>query len=191
MACSYREHLAGLESRGFAPPTINNRRLSLIGFIRWCEGLGIRRPGDVTACVLERYRSWLGLRRKANGRSLTAITQRERLVAERDYLGWLCRRGVLAGNLAADLELPRPSHTPLHATAERAPSPRLAFCRSPQYPDGQRSLRIAAPDRTAPDAYKTLGPRLTQRGWPVTWTFMRFTGQTSMRTGNQERSKGT
>ncbi|MCC6355221.1 MAG: tyrosine-type recombinase/integrase [Verrucomicrobiae bacterium] len=111
MACSYREYLAGLEARGFAPPTINNRRLSLIGFIRWCEGLGIRQPGDVTASVLEGYRSWLALRRRRDGQPLAAITQRERLVAVRDYLGWLCRRGVLAGNPAADLELPRPSHT--------------------------------------------------------------------------------
>lgn len=110
MARTYADYLAHLASRGFAPPTVKNRRLSLLGFIRWCRGLGIHRPREVTPAVLEGYRAWLRLRRKTNGTPLAPITQRERLFAVHDYMGWLCSRGALSQNPAEGLELPRPGH---------------------------------------------------------------------------------
>lgn len=111
MAHSYPDYLTHLSSRAFAAPTIRNRRLALVAFIRWCQGLGIHRPHDVTPTVLEGYRSWLSLRRKRDGALLAPISQREHLIAVRDYLGWLCRRGLLPRNPAQELELPRPGHT--------------------------------------------------------------------------------
>lgn len=71
MAHSYPDYLTHLSSRAFAAPTIRNRRLALVAFIRWCQGLGIHRPREVTPAVLEGYRGWLRLRRKTNGTPLS------------------------------------------------------------------------------------------------------------------------
>lgn len=107
MARSYEEYLTGLEVRNFSPLTVNNRRLSLIAFLRWCQERDLYRPQDVTRPILESYQRAMHRHRKANGNPLGFTTQRGRLVAIKDYFRWLCRQNVILHNPASELEMPR------------------------------------------------------------------------------------
>jgi integrase/recombinase XerD len=107
MARSYADYLTSLEVRNFSPLTVNNRRLALIAFLRWCQERDLARPQDVTRTILESYQHWMYRHRKANGNPLGSTTQRGRLVAIKDYFRWLCRQNVILHNPASELEMPR------------------------------------------------------------------------------------
>ncbi len=107
MAASYPDYLAALEVRNYSPLTVNNRRLALIAFIRWCQERDLRRAQDVTRPILESYQRAMHRHRKANGNPLGFTTQCGRLVAIKDYFRWLCRQNVILHNPASELEMPR------------------------------------------------------------------------------------
>jgi integrase/recombinase XerD len=103
----YEIYLEQLAVRNFASHTINNRRLALIAFLRWCQDRDLFRPQDVTRTILESYQRWMYHHRKRNGNPLGFTTQRGRMVAIKDYFRWLCRQNVLLHNPASELEMPR------------------------------------------------------------------------------------
>ena len=107
MAHSYEDYLTDLEVKNFSPCTVNNRRLALIAFLRWCQERDIYRPQDITRPILESYQRWMYRHRKTNGNPLGFTTQRGRLVAIKDYFRWLCRQNVILHNPASELEMPR------------------------------------------------------------------------------------
>ena len=107
MARSYEDYLDALAVKNYSPLTANGRRLALSAFIRWCQDRELYRPQDVTRTILENYQRAMHRHRKSNGNPLGASTQRERLVAIKDYFRWLCRQNAILHNPASELEMPR------------------------------------------------------------------------------------
>lgn len=107
MARLHEAYLADLEVKNFSPCTLDNRRLSLVAFIRWAQERDLFRPGDVTRPIIEGYQRHMHRHRKANGNPLGFTTQRGRLVAIRDFFRWLCRGNHILHNPAGELEMPR------------------------------------------------------------------------------------
>jgi integrase/recombinase XerD len=107
MAALYGAYLADLEVKNFSPCTVDNRRLALVAFIRWAQERDLSRPQDVTRPIVEAYQRSLHRHRKANGNPLGFSTQRERLVALKDFFRWLCRANRILHNPASELEMPR------------------------------------------------------------------------------------
>ncbi len=75
--------------------------------VDWSRERGIAQPSEIGRPVLERYQRHLYYARKPNGQPLSAATQARALARIKDWFRWLVKSGELAGNPAADLELPR------------------------------------------------------------------------------------
>lgn len=100
-------HLASRAATGDAPATVARCRTHLARFREWCEARGLLSLEALTPAILERYREWLGARRKPDGRPLSWSTQAHELTAVRMLCAWAARTKRLLVNPAADLELPR------------------------------------------------------------------------------------
>jgi integrase/recombinase XerD len=107
MANMYPVYLDDLAARNYSALTVNNRRLALIGFLRWAQERDLHRPQEVTRPILENYQRFLYRYRKRDGQPLGFSSQRERLLALKDFFRWLCRQNILLHNPASELELPR------------------------------------------------------------------------------------
>jgi integrase/recombinase XerD len=94
----------------YSDNTVKSQQQMLRPFIAWCEERGLRRPGEVTRPVLERYQRHLFHWRKQNGRPLSFGSQKSRLLAVRAWFRWLAREHHIAYNPASELELPRLEH---------------------------------------------------------------------------------
>ncbi|MGH7410840.1 MAG: tyrosine-type recombinase/integrase [Candidatus Methylomirabilis sp.] len=109
---------------GLAEQTARIRSAALGGFIRWCDGQGIRSVEKVTREALERYQLHLVRYRKANGVGLALSTQATRLHPIRAFCSWLAREGRVAIDPSRDLvmaKLPRrlPRCVPSYRDIER------------------------------------------------------------------------
>ncbi len=104
------EYLQWMRERHYAEGSIAARRIELTDFLRWADARDIRRPEEATRTVLEGYQRHLAQARKANGHPLSIATQRARLGSLLQLFRWLCKRGLLPANPAADLDRPRAEH---------------------------------------------------------------------------------
>jgi len=103
-------HLDWLRVRNYSLVTVRNRESYLNRFILWAEERSLSRPDQVTKQILERYQRWLyNYRDPKTEKKLSFRSQHARLLPLRACFKWLCQRGRLPANPAADLELPRKS----------------------------------------------------------------------------------
>ena len=94
-------------ARGQSPSTGNSKRLLLDMFIRWCLPQGIRRLSHLDLDVLEDYREYLYLYRKAvDDEPLNLSTQRMRLMAITGMLKRLYNLGKLKSDFYKGFDLP-------------------------------------------------------------------------------------
>ena len=96
-----------LRVRNYSPATLGNARSGLGLFIEWAELRSLARPEDITRREMERYQRHLFHLQGRGGRPLGFRSQRVRISQVSAFFRWLVKRGVLPGNPAADLELPR------------------------------------------------------------------------------------
>ena len=109
LAARTDEYLEWLRMQNRTPAAVAGRWEELKTFLRWAEERGLRYPSEISRPMLESYQRHLWrYRRPKCGKPLGVSTQRAKLIAVRQYFGWLCRRRMLEANPAADLELPRP-----------------------------------------------------------------------------------
>lgn len=119
-----RAFLGYLRERAYSENTVLLRERVLIYFIQWCDERGLEHPQQITRAILERYQRHLFLYRKADGQALTVGSQMDRVLAIRQWFGWLSRGNKILYNPAADLEFPRqerrlPKHIFSTAEAEK------------------------------------------------------------------------
>ena len=95
------------EIKGFSTCTIYTQGRNLAHFCLWAADRGLKRPGEITKPILERYQRCLFQHRKSNGLPLSFRSQGTRLAAVRSYFRWLARNNYILSNPAADLELPK------------------------------------------------------------------------------------
>ena len=100
-------YLQWLRTRNYSEATVYTRERTLQQLIEWAALRGLTRPADVTKPVLERYQRHLFYYRKKDGKPLSFVSQKQRLVPVRMFFQWLARQNVLLSNPASDLELPR------------------------------------------------------------------------------------
>lgn len=93
--------------RNYSERTIQNRENYLCYFIQWCDERGLNRPNEITKPILESYQRYLYHYRKANGQSLSVMSQNGRITPIRALFKWMARNNHLLYNPASDLELPR------------------------------------------------------------------------------------
>lgn len=105
--------LACSATLNYSSETIKTRKVCIRRFIAWCEERGLDKPQDITRPVLERYRRYLHLYRKANGEPLSFGTQHSHLAPLKAFFKWLAKENHILYNPASDFELPRvPKHLP-------------------------------------------------------------------------------
>ncbi len=102
-----KRYFEWLRVRDYSPRTLSNAESGLGLFIEWAELRGLMRPVDITRGEMERYQRFLFHLRRPNGKPLGFRTQRVRISQVSVFFRWLVKRGVVSGNPAADLELPR------------------------------------------------------------------------------------
>jgi integrase/recombinase XerD len=108
------QYLAWLAATNRSAATVRNQRSALDRLLHWCAGRELSVGGALTPDALETYRLALFHARGRGGQPLCWGTQAEYLGAVRGFLRWGHRRGLLAGAVAADLDLPRrPYQLPL------------------------------------------------------------------------------
>ena len=100
----YLEHL---EVRNYSQSSIKGQRHKLRDFITWCSERELTDPQEITLPILESYQREIHHHRKANGKPLTATTQRGILGAIKTFFARMTKRGILTANPASELELPR------------------------------------------------------------------------------------
>jgi integrase/recombinase XerD len=101
---AYLEHLT---DRQYTADTRTVRRAHLRLFCAWAAGQGLTAADALTGDVLARYRHHLVHARKRNGDPLSLASQHTRLAHVGAWCAWLARTGLLRGNPAADVALPR------------------------------------------------------------------------------------
>lgn len=114
-------YVATYVPRGFSEQTAHSRHEQLRRFLSFCDARGLRRPGDVTKPILERYQRHVAVAQKADGRLLSKGRQRHLLVAVLGFFKWLRREKLIAYDPGAEIELPRPPRslpTQLFSAAE-------------------------------------------------------------------------
>jgi integrase/recombinase XerD len=95
-----------LECKAYSARTVAVHYWSLRAFLGWAHDRALTRPEMVTKPILESYQRWLWRYQKDDGRPLSVVTQRQRLLAVQHFFAWLCRENHLPSNPAADLILP-------------------------------------------------------------------------------------
>ena len=102
-----QRYVEELKVKGYSVHSVKNTRGCLLLFVEWAFHRDVHRPDQVTADLLARHQRALFYRRKSNGTALTLSSQRQRLQKVRGFFRWLTRRGVIASDPAAELQLPR------------------------------------------------------------------------------------
>ena len=114
MAMGFERHIMEFDqahrARNYSASTIEMRGSCLRQFAQWCDERSLTEPREITRPILERYRSFLYLRRKKDGKPLSFTTQMMHLGALRSFFRWLTREGYIEANPASELELPRREH---------------------------------------------------------------------------------
>jgi len=95
------------KERAYSGKTIEMRTWAISCFIEWAGERELHYPEKITKPILEGYQRAIFNYRKADGNPLGVTTQRQRIGAIQNFFTWLCRRGILQANPAADLDLPR------------------------------------------------------------------------------------
>jgi integrase/recombinase XerD len=102
-----RLYLEGLAVRGYSPGTVQDRRLGLLRFIRWCEERALADPREITKPIVERYQKHLFYYRKTDGRPLAPQAQARLLIPLKGFFKWLAKENMILSNPASELELPK------------------------------------------------------------------------------------
>jgi integrase/recombinase XerD len=100
-------HLQHLGAVHQSPRAMDTKKRALLHFLHWTQERELRRPEQITRPILEAFQLHLWRYRKEDGKPLAVGTQINRLTAVRGLFKWLCRKGFLQANPAADLDAPK------------------------------------------------------------------------------------
>lgn len=93
--------------RGYSEKSLVASRSALALFARWLAERGVTVAGEVTPAMIERYQRQIYYTRKANGQSLSLLTQRKYLETIKGLFRHLVRQRRIAHNPAGEIEMPR------------------------------------------------------------------------------------
>jgi integrase/recombinase XerD len=93
--------------KNLSPRTIEHHDFDLDRFIAWAAERGVTTAAQVTRGSLVSYQRWLFYYRKKGGQPLAFSSQNHALVTLRGFFRWLSKSGLVDGNPAADLDLPK------------------------------------------------------------------------------------
>ncbi len=96
----YRAHL---ELEGLAARTLSGRTGLLGKFLTWCREMGIRSPKDLTVDLITDYRRYRIQFVNARGHRDHPLTVNTHLLALRDFVGLLVKKGAVPGLLLQPL----------------------------------------------------------------------------------------
>lgn len=114
-----KRHLDYLAVHHYASTTVEKRRGMLLLWAQFCTERGVILVRDIARQHLERYQAGLYRARKVNGEPLSVRTQKQRLTVLRQFFTWAVKQRYVGANPAADIELPRPTHTlPVYLSAD-------------------------------------------------------------------------
>lgn len=149
------EYLLWLGVHNYARTTIGDRRRYLSYLVRFLAVRGISHSADVTFELLKDYQEELFAHRKANGQPLSFGTQAQRLIPVQHLFSWMRRAGLIDGNPAGDLSMPRPDRRLPEATLSAAEMTSVLSC-----PDVKRPLGLR--DRAVLEVFYSCGLRRSE-----------------------------
>jgi integrase/recombinase XerD len=136
----FLEHLA---ARAYSKGSIEAHQWSLKGFLEWTDSESLTLPGSFTRATIESYQLHLHHYRSPRTKEpLVVNTQLGRLGCVRRFFAWLCRRGTIPANPAADLDLPRKQSRRLPKALSPEELDRLFSLPNPADPMGLRDRAI-------------------------------------------------
>ena len=103
-------HLMALKVKNYSQATFDQRQKYLRWFIEWCLERDVRRPGDVSKAMLERYQRHLYHYRDAKDKPMGFVHQAHHLSHLRAWFRWLCKQNLILFNPASEIELPKLGH---------------------------------------------------------------------------------
>lgn len=105
---SYHEWMREMN---YSNHTIKNHRCFFKKFLVWCEDRGVMKSKEVSQALIERYQKSLSQTRSdETGYLMTINSQRVIGMAIHSFFRWMKKRGHLAVNPAAEMDLPRTEH---------------------------------------------------------------------------------
>ena len=96
-----------MAARNYSALTVRHRGYDLGHFFGWARDRNIFEPSEVTRPIVEQFRRWLSVKKKANGLPLSFATQSLRLGALKAFFKWLAKNNHILYNPVAELEMPR------------------------------------------------------------------------------------
>lgn len=108
--CFMQRFIAHLEIKHYTDATLWNNERYIRDFIEWCDARALRRPGDITKAIIQRYQRFLYLYRKADGQPLSIYSQRGKLGPLKGWFKWMSRENYILYNPTSEIELPRIPH---------------------------------------------------------------------------------
>lgn len=119
MTAYFYRYLEWMRIKNFSPRTSELKRKYLSHFLHWSDERSIKRPGDVTKPMIERYQRYLYHYRKKSGEPLSFRSQAGYLGSVRSFFRWLSRENYILYNPASEIELPKqPKCLPKHVLTE-------------------------------------------------------------------------
>lgn len=100
------DYLQGLETQGYSKHTVRGRTAHLRYFLVWANGIGAKKPEDISRDFLEHYRYELHRIRKISGGPLSRHTKHDRMANVLRFMRWLAGSGRLNDDPAFGVALP-------------------------------------------------------------------------------------
>lgn len=100
------DYLQGLETQGYSQHTVRGRTAHLRYFLVWANGIGAKKPEDISRDLLEHYRYELHRIRKISGGPLSRHTKHDRMANVLRFTRWLAGIGRLNEDPAFGVALP-------------------------------------------------------------------------------------
>jgi len=104
-------HYESLRERNYSEETVMARRGYLRKFFAWCDERGVTDLSHASSGLIERYQKYLyHYRKEKTGEPISFCHQAVQLSHLREFFKWCARKGFLAYNPAAEIDLPRAEH---------------------------------------------------------------------------------
>ncbi|WP_133405859.1 tyrosine-type recombinase/integrase [Parashewanella tropica] len=105
--CCVRYYLALCLAKGQSSETVRNKRSGLKKFFLWCLNLNVHFVDQITIDLMDDYLEYLNsYRKKLDHQPLSDAQKRSLLTFVKTFIQYLHRKGIIAENTLASIELP-------------------------------------------------------------------------------------
>ena len=107
-----QKHLQWMQTKNYAPKTIEARRYYLGYFLDWCDTQEITMPHQVSKNIIEQYQEYLLSLVSPMTKEIFSVDNRSRLLSSlRCFFSWLTRKHYIFHNPVEQMKFPKKNRT--------------------------------------------------------------------------------